>query len=296
MFFSRMTCGKLTEERFLFMYKLMKISSHYYSLPLAVFWRKIITKKGKATHKCALAFGVSVQLEFESGIMKLYLLPIFILGYLFQIGCSSPVKMENAYQHDADLARLEHLEYWTGLVEEYNNIKGSYPFQDTLVSADEIGLVKIATKQQKQYLSEGSSAYDKRLDNNSNGRFTELDISDLVLELERVLGREIVEKYDIQRVPTSSPVGYNYFYTRDGYLIWTTCLTCGVTKISTLLFDGYTPTVNIVSVGMKGKVTKALLREEMLAHKTYKQWVARSYGKEGFVRSVEKENSHDSKH
>ena len=102
-------------------------------------------------------------------------------------------------------------------------------------------------------------------------------------------------KYDIQKVPTKSPVGYYYFVEKDGYLIWTTCITCRITKISTLLMDGFTPTVNIVSNGMKGKVTKALTREEMISHKIFKNWISRSFYKEEHVRRIEKENIHDSK-
>ena len=146
------------------------------------------------------------------------------------------------------------------------------------------------------YLSPGSANYRKRLDNNSNGRSKEQPISRLVEELEAGLKRTIPEKYDIQKVPTSSPVGYFYFITKDGYLIWVTCITCDVTLISTLLFDGYTPTVNIVSEGMKGKVTKALLREEMLAHPIFKEWKTRGYHKEEYVRSLVKEYESHSKH
>ena len=45
------------------------------------------------------------------------------------VNAGSPIK---AFQEDADLLRLEHLEYWTGLLDEYHKIKGHYPFQDQL--------------------------------------------------------------------------------------------------------------------------------------------------------------------
>ncbi len=66
---------------------------------------------------------------------------------------SSCSKIEQQFQNDADLIRLEHLQYWTGLVEEYHQKTGEYPFQEKLKSNSEIGLVKIDTKQQRQYLS-----------------------------------------------------------------------------------------------------------------------------------------------
>ncbi len=205
---------------------------------------------------------------------------------------SNPMK---GFQEDADLARLEHLEYWTGILDEYHKIKGFYPFQNQLKTDKEIVLVKIATKQQMQYLSPGSDNYNPKLNNNQSGFFKEHTIKDFVQELESALNREIEEKYDIQTVPTSSPVGYYYFTSKDGYLVWVTCITCGVTKISTLLMDGFTPTVNIVSSGMAGQVAKALIKKEMLMHPTYKNWKSRPFHKEGYVRKVVTDNSHDSK-
>lgn len=208
------------------------------------------------------------------------------------VGCA---RAQVGFQADADQIRLEHLEYWTALMEEYNSVKGYYPLQNKLQEKNDIGLVKIATKQQMSVLSVGGSNYNKRLDNNSNGRFKEESVATLVTVLEAGLNRTIAEKYDIQKVPVSSPVGYFYFYTEDGYLLWVTCITCDVTLISTLLFDGYTPTVNVVSEGMKGKVAKALLREEMLSHPIYREWKARGFQREEHVRSIVKENEADSK-
>lgn len=208
------------------------------------------------------------------------------------VNAGSPIK---AFQEDADLLRLEHLEYWTGLLDEYHKIKGHYPFQDQLKSGKDISLVKIATKQQLQYMSPGSASYNQKLDNNQSGFFKEKPVKELITELELALERTIEEKYDIQNVPTSSPVGYFYFTSQDGYLVWVTCITCGVTQVSTLLMDGFTPTVNIISKGMVGQVPKALLKQEMLNHPTYKKWVSRPFHKEEYVRKLVAENSSDSK-
>lgn len=212
---------------------------------------------------------------------------------LFVSACATnPVRL---FQEDADLIRLEHLEYWTQLIDQYQQDKGYYPFQQEVKESEEIVLVKIATKQQMSYLSASGANYDKRLDNNQSGHFKERGVKQFIAEIETALGHEIEEKYDIQKVPTSSPVGYYYFASNDGYLLWVTCITCGVTQVSTLLMDGYTPTVNIVSKGMVGKVTKALAREEMLMHPTYKHWVSRPFHKGEYVHNLIKENSRDSK-
>lgn len=224
--------------------------------------------------------------------MKLKYLSILITIF-FSSGCAANPMLQ--FQEDADLIRLEHLEYWTQIFEQYSEKKGHFPFQNEVKGSEEIVLVKIATKQQMSYLSAGGKNYNEQLDNNQSGRFKEYNVKQLVAEIESVLGREIKEKYDIQKVPTRSPVGYFYFATNDGYLLWVTCITCDVTLVSTLLYDGYTPTVNIVSKGMAGKVPKALIRNEMVNHPTYKAWVSRPFHKEEYVRNLVEENSHDSK-
>jgi hypothetical protein len=223
--------------------------------------------------------------------MKFNLLVILLTCFIS--ACSG--NPQKQFQEDADLIRLEHLEYWTEIVDKYYQIKGSYPFQNEILSSEDIVLVKIATKQQMQYLSSGGDKYDKRLDNNQTGFFKEHSVNDFIAEIEEVLGYEIEEKYDIQKVPTSSPIGYNYFTSKDGYLAWVTCISCGVTPVSTLLMDGVTPTVNIVSSGMAGKVTKALTRDKMLNHPIYKTWVSRAFHKSEYVHNLVKENSRDSK-
>ena len=107
--------------------------------------------------------------------------------------------------------------------------------------------------------------------------------------------RTVFEYYDIQKVPTTFPIGYYYFATKDGYTMWAPCATCGATPISTLLMNASVATVNIASPDMKDNVTKALTREEMLSHPTFKKWAMRPYQKEGFIKMREKENINDSK-
>ena len=223
-------------------------------------------------------------------------LSVFLVGLLLAASyCANSNDVHSAFHNDADLARLEHLEHWTGLIEEYEKKVGSYPFHGQLKNPESIGLVRIASANQLKYFTPGSNEYIKDLDNNVTSRFQEFSVSAFINELERGLGREVYEKYDIQYVPDGSPIWYHYFVTSDGYLFWVTCHSCDVTLISTLLYDGYTPTVNIVSKGMKGKVTKALIREEMLQHPIYLKWKSRQYNKEGFVRQREEQHRRDSK-
>ncbi len=61
------------------------------------------------------------------------------------------------YQEYADLVRLNHLEYWTEIIEEYYKKMRHYPLQDKIKNKSDVILVKIATKQQIKFLSKGSS-------------------------------------------------------------------------------------------------------------------------------------------
>lgn len=169
--------------------------------------------------------------------------------------------------------RLNDLVYWTGLVENYHAETGYYPFQQDFIESDEIGFVRIVNAQQSQYFDPASDLYIPEFDNNRNQKFVQFSVDELGLELQRVLDSEIRAAFDVQSVPSGFTIGYNYFVTNDGYLMWTACKTCGVTPISTLLMDGSVPTVNIASEDMAPQVTKALTRTEMLLHPQFQAWM-----------------------
>lgn len=205
------------------------------------------------------------------------------------------MQYEELYQEDADIIRLEHLVYWTGLIEEYHNKTGSYPFQDQLQTQDSIILVKINTQQQQEYFNPDSKKYRKDLDNNPDEFFQSITVKDFVGELEKNLEKNIQEKYDIQKIPWDSTIWYNYFVTEKWYLMWVPCITCWVTPISTLLLDGITPTVNIASSEMVPDVTKALARKDMLQHSIFQQWIEKRLRKEWYIRELEESYFNDSK-
>lgn len=205
------------------------------------------------------------------------------------------VNTENKFQNDADLARLEHLEYWTWIIEEYYDKTWLYPFQTSLKEKDKIWLVRISTKHQQQFFDKNSENYKAYLDNNPTWFFQEFSVKDFVTELESKLWRTVDEKYDIQKYPVSSPIWYNYFITKKWYLMWVTCISCGVTPISTLLLDGFTPTVNIWSPAMMQDVYKSFTRQEMLNNPIFINWKNKKYINEKHVREIENENKNDSK-
>ena len=220
---------------------------------------------------------------------------IFIVMAGLHFFATTPETLGARFRDDADSARLEHLVYWSGLIEEYHAKTGEYPMQDWIQDGEEARLVRIQTAAQRGYSTKGSGSYIAAADTNPDSFFPEASTKDFVSTLEAGLKRGVEEKYDIQQVPTNHPLGYYYFATRDGYVLWATCIRCGVTQVSTLLMDGITPTVNIVSPKMVGKVTKAKTRDEMLADPIFRKLASVPYFKEGFVRTIERKHVHDSK-
>ena len=220
---------------------------------------------------------------------------IFIVMIGAHFFAKAPSTVGERFRDDADTARLEHLVYWSGLIEEYHAKTGRYPMQDWIGDGEDVRLVRIQTQTQRAYVTPTSDKYIAAADANPKGALPEAGMKDFVATLEGELKRVIAEKYDIQQVPTTSPVGYHYFATRDGYVLWGTCMRCGITAVSTLLPDGYTPIVNITSPEMVSKVSKAKTRDEMLADPVFRQLADVPYYKEGFVRALERKYILDSK-
>jgi hypothetical protein len=194
---------------------------------------------------------------------------------------------EEGFQSDADVIRMEDVLYWSELIDEYHQKNGAYPLQDIATSSEDYVLVRVATAEQQSYFDKESPGYREELDNNISGRFKEVSVSDFVIDIENGLGREIDEHYDIQKVPTNSPVWYNYFVSQDGYLFWVTCITCEVNWATTLLSDGHTPTINIGSPGITEGSMKLYTREEIIKLPDFKKLMERKLQKEEYIRSLQ---------
>lgn len=204
-------------------------------------------------------------------------------------GCASAIhNAEMDFQNDADVVRVNHLSYWTGLIEEYHDKTGIYPFEDSV--GDEVGMVRIMTPEQYEYARKDSRKYRADLDNNKSRRFIEIYTNEFVAELESVLG-EIDEKYDIQKVPYMNPIGYYYFVEEGGYGMWVTCVTCEISPISTkLMYGNYVPTVNIAAGTVKGKLFKSLSREDMINNPRFKKWTSREMNKPEYINKLVESN------
>lgn len=202
---------------------------------------------------------------------------------------------DDSFHHDADIVRIEDVLYWTELIEEYQDKTGKYPLQEKVSGPEEMILVRVATRLQQKYFDKTSESYIPGLDNNRNGTFEELPVAELVAELEEGLGRDIDEHYDVQKAPTGSPIWYNYFVSDDGYLFWVTCPTCEISWATTLLGDGYTPTINIGSSGITDGARKLHTRGEMLQLPEFIELTERQFKKEEYIRQLQAQYFDDSK-
>ncbi len=221
---------------------------------------------------------------------------VFIVMLGVHFFSKTPSTFGERFRADADTARLEHLIYWAGLIDEYHDRTGRYPLQDWIQEGEDARLVRIINKTQRRYAVKGGDKYMPAADVDPKGIFPEAGMKDFIATLQAGLKRVVAEKYDIQQIPTTAPVGYYYFATRDGYVLWGTCLRCGVTSVTTLLSDGKTPIINIASRDMLDKVTKGQMRAQLVTDPEFRKLAEVPYHKEGYVRAIEQKHLHDSKH
>ena len=111
--------------------------------------------------------------------------------------------MEKKYQHDADIYRLRHLEYFGNLIEEYHDKTGRYPLQG---ESELQNYVHIAAPHQQKYVR-GGPQYKH-------------DVTDVEMfrkVLEEGLGRKVDFKFDPQKVPAGAPNFYIYMIEGDSF-------------------------------------------------------------------------------
>jgi len=210
---------------------------------------------------------------------------------------------EYQFQHDADIARLEHLVYWTGLIEEYYDKNGQYPLEGRF-NGENFVFVQVVNSEQYQYFDKNSENYIETFGVAVN--VDEVVVKEFVKELEDGLGRGIDEYYDIQLAPSRDLIGYRYFVDDSGYLFYVTCIEmCGDriaygaydSEIATLFVgdDYVTPTVNIGAGESFLEILKVFERGELLNNDLFKDAITSEYFKEDFVREREQEYINDSK-
>ncbi|QBG46559.1 hypothetical protein EGM51_03790 [Verrucomicrobia bacterium S94] len=111
-------------------------------------------------------------------------------------------KMDRAYQHDADIFRLRHLQYFGELIEEYHRKIGKYPLQGETETQH---YVLIAAPHQRKY-ARGTPK-----------QFKVTDIERFRSVLKQGLGRDIEFRFDPQKVPVDAPNFYIYMVENESY-------------------------------------------------------------------------------
>lgn len=107
------------------------------------------------------------------------------------------------FQQDADIVRLQHLQYYAELIESYHQKMGKYPFQKVIP----VPLyIHVANNEQIEFTKQALPLAHETA-----------PFKLLVHELEKGLGYEIDEYFDPQYRPDYKPNFYVYMVTKDTY-------------------------------------------------------------------------------
>lgn len=186
------------------------------------------------------------------------------------LSCSSGSCTSEAFQADADVYRLRHLQYYAGLIEEYRAMTGRVPLQGT-----DDGWLWV-------YVS-----HDGQLDHIGTGpnyEHTRASFAEWVRDVEEVLGREIDERYEPQEEPYRRPLAYTYTVIDDAYYF------------TVPLHRSYAftrelgPDYHAVTIGnYPAPTNNAVDPEELFASPEFVEALGRSASKPGFFEEREKQ-------
>lgn len=142
--------------------------------------------------------------SFGKGSLKMFFKRLCLAVFLvLAASCAASAGTSESFQKDADIVRLKHLKYYGELIEEYARKAGKYPFQ----GREKVPVyVFVAHDRQEKYTKPGPP-YSHVV----------VPFSELVKDVESVLGREIPEYFDPQFVPVHKPNFYIYMVADDTY-------------------------------------------------------------------------------
>jgi len=141
-------------------------------------------------------------MKFES--IKLFKIFLLFVGIILIFSCKSYRNKEGIYQADADIVRIQHFDYYAQLLAEYNEKTGKYPFQ--YEKEYPVYVFLLTNFQEKDFK-----------DTNPYKHFTVND-KYFFQELTDILGKNIYEKYDPQKVSSDGrPNMYIYMVYEDNF-------------------------------------------------------------------------------
>ena len=143
-----------------------------------------------------------VRLIRKKTVKKYFLISIScIIACITAFYCSFEL-IEQAYQDDCDILRLQHLVYYGKLIEEYKTNVGKYPFE----GENQQVYAFIYNNEQKDYCN----------DTNPHPHI-QMSPKEFFSELEKGLDRKIDQLFDPQYVPSGRPVFYIYMIDGEQY-------------------------------------------------------------------------------
>ena len=199
----------------------------------------------------------------------------------------------DAYQRDADIVRARYLLEWGTIIEAYYAKSGRYPLQDR-AQGDALLRVRIATPEQQSFLDPAQGNFDKSIALD-DPRFTPVSMKEFVADIEAVLGREIDERYDPQRVPTGAPNFFSYFATKDGFLLWVMCRTCPPELRAVTIPLPPARTFNIGSPWFIRNVPGTQSLEGLRANKDFARFIGNGPKRTGWFEVLARDQAHESK-
>lgn len=199
-------------------------------------------------------------------MLKHILIRLAIFGCF--ISACSPAASN--FQNDADIIRLNHIEYYGNLLMEYHEKTGTYPF---IGKADVPIYVFVASPHQVDDIK-GGPPYAHRT----------AEFKYLVEELRAVLGRDIKEYYDPQYEPDSKP--NFYIYMVDGKTYNFAIHTHQAYPFSNPVADGY----NKVEITNNPNGSPHLIEpQKLFAREDFRMASSKKISKPKFFSSREKE-------
>jgi hypothetical protein len=112
--------------------------------------------------------------------------------------------MENIYQADADIVRLQHFDYYAQLLTEYFEKNGKYPFQ--------------YEKDGQVYIFILNNIQESKFKNTNPYKHYTVDDKWFFEELSNGLGRKIDEKYDPQKASADDRPNYYVYMVDNDYM------------------------------------------------------------------------------
>ena len=204
---------------------------------------------------------------------------LVVIVCFFSFICSdvfSSSTIEELYQRDADIIRMQHFDYYAKLLDEYYQKKKKYPFQSTKEAPV---YVFILNKIQEKYFIDNNPIHHYRISD-----------ADFFTELAQGVGRSVDEKYDPQNISTGGRPSM-YIYMIDGNRMFFAVHLFSGNAVSREVSPFYHKVeLSDISVPQKNIYTY----KELEKTPEYKKLISQKAEKQAYFDALDEKNSRDS--